>query len=153
MAGGAAFTEIVTVVRDKFGLGKMVMGGDRGIITSARIQAPNQLEDGTQRQDAYGSITALRPRHQETHGRRRSAPAQPLQPAEPGRDHQPELLGYGLGDASSPTERVVFFGQLDEQGRVELSRWNVASTTPIVPRPPAGTAQPAGPVAALVACH
>src|ERR1019366_2093902 len=75
MAGGAAFTEIVTVVRDKFGLGKMVMGGDRGIITSARIQAPNQLEDGTQRQDAYGSITALRPRHQETHGRRRSAPA------------------------------------------------------------------------------
>jgi transposase len=56
----AAFTEIVTVIRDKFGLGKMVMVGDRGMITSARIQALNQLEDGTQRQDAYGWITALR---------------------------------------------------------------------------------------------
>ncbi|HEV2371038.1 MAG TPA: IS1634 family transposase, partial [Streptosporangiaceae bacterium] len=56
----AAFTEIVQVVRDKFGLGKMVMVGDRGMITSARIAALNQLEDGTQRQDPYGWITALR---------------------------------------------------------------------------------------------
>jgi hypothetical protein len=55
-----AFTEIVTVVRDKFGLAKMVMAGDRGMITSARIQALNQLEDGTARPDAYGWITALR---------------------------------------------------------------------------------------------
>jgi hypothetical protein len=56
----AAFTQIVTVVRDKFGLTKMVMVGDRGMITSARIQALNKLEDGTQREDAYGWITALR---------------------------------------------------------------------------------------------
>jgi hypothetical protein len=58
----AAFTEIVTVLRDKFGLQKMVMVGDRGMITSARIGALNQLEDGTARQDAsaYGWITALR---------------------------------------------------------------------------------------------
>ncbi len=56
----AAFTQIVTVIRDKFGLEKMVMVGDRGMITSARIQALNQLEDGTARQDAYGWITALR---------------------------------------------------------------------------------------------
>jgi hypothetical protein len=58
----AAFTEIVQVVRDKFGLEQMVMAGDRGMITSARIQALNQLEDGTQRPDAdaYGWITALR---------------------------------------------------------------------------------------------
>ena len=56
----AAFTEIVTVVREKFGLTKMVMAGDRGMITSARIQALNQLEDGTEREDAYGWITALR---------------------------------------------------------------------------------------------
>jgi hypothetical protein len=55
-----AFTEIVTVVRDKFALAKMVMVGDRGMITSARIQALNQLEDGTARPDAYGWITALR---------------------------------------------------------------------------------------------
>ena len=56
----AAFTQIVPVVRDKFGLAKMVMVGDRGMITSARIRALNQLEDGTQRPDPYGWITALR---------------------------------------------------------------------------------------------
>ncbi|MGO8895417.1 MAG: IS1634 family transposase [Streptosporangiaceae bacterium] len=55
-----AFTEIVTVVRDKFRLAKMVMVGDRGMITSARIQAMNQADDGTQRPDAYEWITALR---------------------------------------------------------------------------------------------
>ena len=50
------------MVRDKFGLAQMVMVGDRGMITSARIAALNQAEDGTQRPDAdaYGWITALR---------------------------------------------------------------------------------------------
>jgi hypothetical protein len=56
----AAFTQIVTVVREKFGLAQMVMVGDRGMITSARIRALNRREDGTQRPDAYGWITALR---------------------------------------------------------------------------------------------
>ena len=56
----AAFTAIVDVVREKFGLAQMVMVGDRGMITSARIRALNQREDGTQRPDAYGWITALR---------------------------------------------------------------------------------------------
>ncbi len=55
-----AFTEIVTVVRDKFRLAQMVMVGDRGMITSARIDALNQREDGTRQPDAYGWITALR---------------------------------------------------------------------------------------------
>ena len=57
-----AFTEITDVVRKKFGLAQMVMAGDRGMITSARIAALNQREDGTQRPDAdaYGWITALR---------------------------------------------------------------------------------------------
>src|SRR5690348_3213877 len=55
-----AFTEIAAVVRDKFKLAKMVMVGDRGMITSARVEALNQLEDGTQQQDPYGWITALR---------------------------------------------------------------------------------------------
>ncbi len=50
----AAFTEIVTVVRDKFSLAEMVMVGDRGMITSARVEALKEL-DGT-----YGWITALR---------------------------------------------------------------------------------------------
>ena len=56
----AAFTAIVDVVREKFGLEQMVMAGDRGMITSARIAALNQREDGTGPQDAYGWITALR---------------------------------------------------------------------------------------------
>jgi hypothetical protein len=38
----------------------MVMAGDRGMITSARIAALNQLDDGTQRPDPYQWITALR---------------------------------------------------------------------------------------------
>jgi len=36
------------------------MVGDRGMITSARIAALNQMEDGTARPDPYGWITALR---------------------------------------------------------------------------------------------
>jgi hypothetical protein len=56
----AAFTQITDVVRDKFGLARMVMVGDRGMITSARIAALNQAGDGTARPDPYGWITALR---------------------------------------------------------------------------------------------
>ena len=56
----AAFTAIADVVRKKFGLAKMVMVGDRGMITSARIPALNQQQDGTPQPDPYGWITALR---------------------------------------------------------------------------------------------
>jgi hypothetical protein len=57
----AAFTEIVKVIRDKFQLAKMVMVGDRGMITSARIEALNTTDDGGQPPGgAYGWITALR---------------------------------------------------------------------------------------------
>ncbi len=57
----AAFTEIVQVVRDKFALDRMVMVGDRGMITSARIEALNAAEDGTEPPGGtYGWITALR---------------------------------------------------------------------------------------------
>ncbi len=56
----AAFTSIVDVVREKFALAQMVMVGDRGMLTSARIRALNRRKDGTQRPDAYGWITALR---------------------------------------------------------------------------------------------
>src|SRR5271169_4597129 len=55
-----AFTAIADVMRKKFELAQMVMVGDRGMITSARIRALNQREDGTPRPDAYGWITALR---------------------------------------------------------------------------------------------
>jgi hypothetical protein len=50
----AALTAIVDVVRKKFGLAQMVMVGDRGMITSARIAALTELEED------YGWITALR---------------------------------------------------------------------------------------------
>ena len=56
----AAFTAIAEVMRKKFELTQMVMVGDRGMITSARIRALNQAEDGTARPDPYGWITALR---------------------------------------------------------------------------------------------
>jgi len=50
----AAFTEIAGVVKSTFGLQKMIMVGDRGMITSARIRALREL-DGD-----YAWITALR---------------------------------------------------------------------------------------------
>src|ERR1700736_3399621 len=53
-ADPAAFTEITEVVRNTFGLRKMVMAGDRGMITSARIEALR--EPG----EHHGWITALR---------------------------------------------------------------------------------------------
>src|SRR5579863_1892290 len=55
-----ALTAIVDVVREKFGLQEMVLADDRGMITSPRIRALNQTEDGTARPDPYGWITALR---------------------------------------------------------------------------------------------
>jgi hypothetical protein len=56
----AAFTQIVTAIREKFGLEKMVMVGDRGMITSARIAALNTTGDGEPPGGAYSWITALR---------------------------------------------------------------------------------------------
>jgi len=53
-ADPAAFTQIAEVVRNGFGLRKMVMAGDRGMITSARIEALRGLDD------KYAWITALR---------------------------------------------------------------------------------------------
>ena len=43
-ADPSAFTEIVTVVREKFALEQMIMAGDRGMITSARIKALRELK-------------------------------------------------------------------------------------------------------------
>jgi hypothetical protein len=53
-ADPAAFTQIAGVVKNTFGLQKMVMVGDRGMITSARIEALRELDD------KYAWITALR---------------------------------------------------------------------------------------------
>ncbi len=53
-ADPAAFTAILDVVHGEFGLAKMVMAGDRGMITSARINVIRELDE------TYGWITALR---------------------------------------------------------------------------------------------
>jgi DDE family transposase len=56
-ADPTAFTQIVPVIRDKFGLDTLVLVGDRGMITAARIAALRELnEAGTD----FGWITALR---------------------------------------------------------------------------------------------
>jgi hypothetical protein len=52
-ADPTAFTDIVETVRDRFGLHQMVMVGDRGMITSARIEALREL-------GGLGWVTALR---------------------------------------------------------------------------------------------
>jgi hypothetical protein len=55
-----AFTEIVRVVREKFRLHELVMVGDRGMITKARIQDLKALNDDPATDDNFGWITALR---------------------------------------------------------------------------------------------
>jgi hypothetical protein len=57
-----AFTEVVTDMRGKLGCEQMVMVGDRGMITKARIEALNTGEDGSQLpgKDRYEWITVLR---------------------------------------------------------------------------------------------
>lgn len=57
-ADPVAFTEIVEVIRTKFGLHRLVLVGDRGMITSARIAALGELNDDTA--SGFGWITALR---------------------------------------------------------------------------------------------
>ncbi|MEP6648667.1 MAG: IS1634 family transposase, partial [Lapillicoccus sp.] len=52
-ADPTAFTDAVQIVREKFGLTDMVMVGDRGMITSARIRALREETD-------LGWLTALR---------------------------------------------------------------------------------------------
>ena len=52
-----AFTDIVEVIRTRFGLQRLVLVGDRGMITSARIDAIKELNDTGA---GFGWITALR---------------------------------------------------------------------------------------------
>jgi hypothetical protein len=55
-----AFTQIVTVIRDELGIQKLVLVGDRGMITSARIDALRELNDNPDTATDFGWITALR---------------------------------------------------------------------------------------------
>jgi hypothetical protein len=56
----AAFTEIVRVVRERFGLTDLVMVGDRGMITKARIEEVKKLNADPDTTADFGWITALR---------------------------------------------------------------------------------------------
>ena len=55
-----SFTEIVTVVKDKLGITKLVLVGDRGMITTARIDALRELNNHPQTPTDFDWITALR---------------------------------------------------------------------------------------------
>ena len=59
-ADPAAFTEIVPVIRDTFALENLVLVGDRGMITTARIAALRELNDDPDTATDFGWITALR---------------------------------------------------------------------------------------------
>ena len=59
-ADPVAFSDIVEVIRDRFGLTRLVLVGDRGMITSARIDALRTLNDDPDTATAFGWITALR---------------------------------------------------------------------------------------------
>jgi transposase len=55
-----AFTEIVEVVKDKLGITKLVLVGDRGMITAARIEALRTLNNNPDTPTDFDWITALR---------------------------------------------------------------------------------------------
>jgi Transposase DDE domain len=57
-ADPVAFTDIIEVIRTTFGLERLVLVGDRGMITSARITALGELNTDTG--TVFGWITALR---------------------------------------------------------------------------------------------
>jgi hypothetical protein len=59
-ADPVAFSEIVTVIRDELGIQRLVLVGDRGMITSARIDALRKLNDDPDTATDFGWITALR---------------------------------------------------------------------------------------------
>jgi hypothetical protein len=59
-ADPTAFGEIVTAVKDTFALDNLVLVGDRGMITSARIDTLRKLNDDPDTATDFGWITALR---------------------------------------------------------------------------------------------
>src|SRR4029077_2259030 len=59
-ADPVAFTEIVTVIRYTLGIARLVLVGDRGMITSARIEALREPNEDPNTATDFGWITALR---------------------------------------------------------------------------------------------
>jgi hypothetical protein len=81
-ADPAAFTKILSAVHGGFGLRKMVMTGDRDMITAAHRRHPRA------RREVRVDHRAAGPGDQQADGRRRPAPAQPVRRAGPRGDHQ-----------------------------------------------------------------
>src|SRR4029077_11470110 len=59
-ADPVAFTEIVTVIRHTLGIARLVLVGDRGMITAARIEALRKLNEDPDTATDFGWIAALR---------------------------------------------------------------------------------------------
>lgn len=59
-ADPVAFTEIIDVIKDTLGITKLVLVGDRGMITSARIDKLRELNNGPDTPTDFDWITALR---------------------------------------------------------------------------------------------
>jgi Transposase DDE domain len=59
-ADPTAFTQIVEVITDKLGIAQLVLVGDRGMITSARIAKLREFNDNPDTATDFGWITALR---------------------------------------------------------------------------------------------
>lgn len=59
-ADPAAFTEILQALRNQFELTELVLVGDRGMITKARVEDIQRGNDDPDTDDAFGWITALR---------------------------------------------------------------------------------------------
>ena len=56
----SAFTQIVQVIKDKLGIQRLVLVGDRGMITGARIDKLRELNDKPGTAAFFDRITALR---------------------------------------------------------------------------------------------
>ena len=85
----------ITKLKDRFGLTRVVLVGDRGMLTSARI-------DDELRPAALDWITALRAPQIKALVRRRRAAAVAVRRAEPGRDHPPGLSRRAAGGLQEP---------------------------------------------------
>jgi hypothetical protein len=137
-----AFTTIVDVVREKFGLAQMVMVGDRGMITSARIRALNQQEDRTPRPDAYGWITALRA----PAIRKLMADDGPLQLSLSGQQDLAEITSPGCPGERLAACRNPVLAADRARTRAELLAATEKLLAPIIARVRAGKLTGAGPI-------
>lgn len=59
-ADPVAFTQIVQVITDQLGIARLVLVGDRGMITGARVEGLRDLNDNPDTATDFGWITALR---------------------------------------------------------------------------------------------